>query len=248
MKIQLRWQLMVALGLVLLTIFLLYIHFLVFGDPDQTFAFLGTKIVFIPLQVLFITLVVQQLLVRHERMVIFRKMNMLVGTFFSEIGHDLLEQLNSAHQLTAEEKRLYKIDKQWGNQDFDRAIKSMEKIDLKLQVSSDVLQKLHNYLHPKRQFLLMLLGNPNLLEHEPFSDLLWAVFHLLEELSRRGEFHNLPRSDLEHLAGDAQRVYNRLVVEWIRYMKNLKQDYPYLFSLEMRINPFDEDRSVVVAE
>ena len=63
MKIQLRWQLMLALGLVLLTNFLLYIHFFVFGDPEQTLAFLGTKIVFLPLQVLFITLVVQQLLV-----------------------------------------------------------------------------------------------------------------------------------------------------------------------------------------
>jgi len=70
---------------------------------------------------------------------------------------------------------------------------------------------------------------------------------ILEEMSRRGEFYNLPSSDLDHLSGDAQRVYNWLVVEWIRYMKNLKQDYPYLFSLEMRINPFDEDRSIVVS-
>jgi len=31
--------------------------------------------------------------------------------------------------------------------------------------------------------LLGLLGNPNLLEHDSFTDLLWAVFHLMEELS-----------------------------------------------------------------
>ena len=247
MKIQMRWQLMLALGLVLLTVVLLYIHIFVFGEPGQTLAFLGTKIAFIPLQVLFITLVVQQLLTRHERRVIAKKMNMLVGTFFSEIGHELLEQLNDLHQFTYQEKQLFKINKNWTNQDFDRAIKAMTNINPNFQVSSVVLEKLHLRLHPQRQFLLMLLGNPNLLEHEPLSDMLWAVFHLLEELERRDDLHDLPKSDIDHLAGDTQRVYNRLVVEWIRYMKNLKQDYPYLFSLEMRINPFDENRSVIVS-
>lgn len=247
MKIKIRWQIVLAIGLVILTVVFHYIHFFVFGHPKQTLSFLGKKIAFIPLEVLFITLVVHQLLSRHERMVIVRKMNMLVGTFFSEIGHDLLEQFNSVHQLTNEEKQRFKIDKEWTNYDFDRAIKSMTNIEPHLQVTSEVLERLHLYLHPKRQFLLMLLGNPNLLEHEPFSDMLWAVFHLLEELNRRDDFRNLPKSDLDHLAGDSRRVYNRLVMEWIRYMKNLKQDYPYLFSLEMRINPFDDNRSVVVS-
>lgn len=179
----------------------------------------------------FITLVVHQLLSRHERMVIVRKMNMLVGTFFSDIGHDLLEQFNSVHQLKLEEKQRFKIDKEWTNQDFDRAIQSMMNIETQLQITSEEIERLHLYLHPKRQFLLMLLGNPSLLEHEPFSDMLWAIFHLLEELDHRDDFHNLSKSDLDHLAGDSVRVYSKLVMERIRYMKSLKQDHSYLFSL-----------------
>jgi hypothetical protein len=56
----------------------------------------------------------------------------------------------------------------------------------------------------------------------------------------------LPDTDRQHLAGDVKRVYNLLVHEWLNYMQHLKDNYPYLFSLAMRINPFDQDASVIV--
>jgi len=39
-----------------------------------------------------------------------------------------------------------------------------------------------------------------------------------------------------------------LMLEWITYMEYLKIHYPYLFSLAMRKNPFDESASVVVKQ
>ena len=53
-------------------------------------------------------------------------------------------------------------------------------------------------------------------------------------------------SDYTHLAGDMKRVFTLLVYEWLAYMKHLKDNYPYLFSLAMRTNPFDETASPVV--
>jgi len=35
-------------------------------------------------------------------------------------------------------------------------------------------------------------------------------------------------------------------VQWLAYMKHLKKEYPYLFSLAVRTNPFDPDVSVAV--
>jgi hypothetical protein len=246
MKLRFRWQVMLGAGLAVLACALYFLHYFLFGQADQTLSYIGKRIAFLPLEVLFITLVVHQLLTRHNRGIIVRKMNMLVGTFFSEMGNELLEQLNTVHQLDDRDKQRFKIGKEWSNQDFENAIQAVTHIEPHLQIDSNVLENLRQLLQPRRQFLLMLLGNPNLLEHEPFSDMLWAVFHLLDELSRRDDLYRLPASDVRHLAWDARRVYNKLVVEWIRYMKHLKQDYPYLFSLEMRINPFDEQRSVLV--
>jgi len=56
----------------------------------------------------------------------------------------------------------------------------------------------------------------------------------------------LPDTDYEHLAGDIKRSYILLVHQWLDYMKHLKDNYPYLFSLAMRVNPFDQDESPIV--
>lgn len=98
----------------------------------------------------------------------------------------------------------------------------------------------------KRDFLLQLLANPTMLEHETFTDLLRAVLHLTEELLHREDFKKLPDSDSEHLEGDIKRAYGLLVKEWLECMKYLKNSYPYLFSLAMRTNPFDSEASVSV--
>jgi hypothetical protein len=105
---------------------------------------------------------------------------------------------------------------------------------------------LKNFLLEKRQFLLNLLENPNLLEHESFTNLLWAVFHLTEELAHRKDLDKLPDKDYEHLAGDIKRAYSSLIIEWLAYMKHLKTAYPYLFSLAVRTNPFDAQACVEV--
>jgi hypothetical protein len=110
-------------------------------------------------------------------------------------------------------------------------------------VDLDGLQK---FLAEKIDFLLRLLENPMLLEHESFTDLLWAVFHLTEELGARGKLQALPQSDYEHLAGDMKRIYGLLVYEWLNYMEHLKSNFPYLFSLAMRTNPFDQEASPIV--
>jgi len=72
--------------------------------------------------------------------------------------------------------------------------------------------------------LLGLLENPDLLERELFPELLWAVFHPAEELSHRTTIEGLPDTDYEHF----------------------KSDYPYLFSLAVRTNPFDPNALVKV--
>jgi len=98
----------------------------------------------------------------------------------------------------------------------------------------------------KRGFLLAMMENPNLMEHERFTELLRSVFHLAEELKFRNALENLPREDIGHLARDIDRAYAMLVREWVAYMRHLKNNFPYFFSLAMRTNPFDRKASVVL--
>ena len=53
-------------------------------------------------------------------------------------------------------------------------------------------------------------------------------------------------NDRKHLEGDIARVYKLLVFEWLSYMRYLKNNYGYLLSLAMRVNPFDPESTAVV--
>jgi hypothetical protein len=110
------------------------------------------------------------------------------------------------------------------------------------------LEELHITLSQYKGFMLTLLENPQLFEHDRFTDLLHAVFHLSEELNARERLTDLPTTDYHHLSGDLTRVYSQLVIEWLEYMQHLKKKYPYLFSLSMRMNPFITNASAIIRE
>jgi hypothetical protein len=116
-----------------------------------------------------------------------------------------------------------------------------------MKFDKDALSGLRELLVNKRSFLLRLLENPNLLEHERFTDLLRAVFHLTEELTFRGDkLEDLPESDYDHLVGDLKRAYSQITVEWIVYTTHLKESYPFLYSLAARVNPMNPQASPIV--
>ncbi|GAG28220.1 unnamed protein product, partial [marine sediment metagenome] len=108
------------------------------------------------------------------------------------------------------------------------------------------LARLKELLASRRNLLVLLLTNPNLLEHESFTDLLWSIFHLMEELSARESLDDLPPEDRAHLAGDAKRVYGHLAAEWLRYARHLQAAYPYIFSILVRTHPLQDSPSPVV--
>lgn len=90
----------------------------------------------------------------------------------------------------------------------------------------------------KKSHLLRLFENANLMEQDRFTGMLWAVYHVYDELRSRETLSNLPASDITHLNLDIQRAFQILLIEWIESMRILKKKYPYLYSLAVRKCPF----------
>jgi hypothetical protein len=246
MKRFFNWQIILALILVLLSAIFYFIHYLIFRDLRHIFLYLIGDIAFLFIYVLIVMLVLQRLLVYREKQSIRKKLNMVIGTFFSEVGTELLKKLSRFDPLSADIGRQLVITKDWSDKDFMKIAGSIHRRQSDIDSKKESLDDAKNFLVSKRPFLLTLLENPNLLEHESFTDLLWAVFHLTDELAHRTDLRKLPDSDYEHLSGDIKRAYHQLLVQWLDYMKHLKHDYPYLFSLAMRTNPFDANASIEV--
>ena len=224
-----------------------FAHYRTFQDPHHIFIYMLGDLAFLPLEVFIVVIVIERILAYREKQALLSKLNMVVGAFFSEVGNRLIADLICSLENREETFQCLAVRQDWTAGDFKKAALCAHNIKVNADCSGVDLAALRTFLTQKREFLLRLLENPNLLEHERFADLMWAVFHLAEELEARPSIQNLPESDREHLAGDIQRVYGQLVAEWIRYLEHPKSKYPYLFSLVLRTHPFQAHPSPVVA-
>lgn len=237
-----------AIGLVLLSAFVYYLHFLIFRDPHHIFIYLVGDIAFVFIEVLLVSLILHRVLEHREKKKRMEKLNMVIGGFFSETGSRLLQIFADLDPDSEKLQQKLKECQGSAEQELESVSQWMESHDFSIQKENVDWESIRKFLSGKREFLLGLMQNPNLLEHESFTDVLWAVFHFLEELEEREDLQNLPEEDYEHLQGDLVRVYERLAWQWLQYMGHLRESYPYLFSLALRTNPFKAKASAVIRE
>jgi hypothetical protein len=182
----------------------------------------------------------------RERAHRIEKLNMIIGVFYSEVGTKLLKKFSTIDPGVQEIRSALIVSNNWSDEDFLKATTLLKAHAFRLDSRVLSLEELHVFLSENKRLMLTLLENPQLFEHDSFTNLIHAVFHLSEELIARGEFGDLPQSDYDHISVDMTRVYSQLVIEWLVYMQHLKKQYPYLFSLAMRTNPFDSNASPIV--
>lgn len=241
-----KWQIIFGISLIALSAILYSSQIFIFKRPQDTFFYILQDLAFVPISVLIVTLILDQLLRIREKRAMLKKMNMVIGAFFSEVGTRLLKSFHDFDVRYDKTRENLIVTNEWSEREFSTVKNSLKVYDYKIESQKGDLEDLKSFLIKKRDFLLGLLENPNLLEHESFTDLLWAVFHLTEELACRADVKQLSVTDYAHLSGDIKRAYVLLISEWLAYMKHLKDVYPYLFSLAVRTNPFDPNASVEV--
>jgi hypothetical protein len=225
--------------------YMLQIH--IFHDEHNTFFYMLQDLAFVPVNVLLVTLVLDRFLKWREKQNLLNKMNMVIGVFFNDLGTELIGIMGAFIPEIDKVNKGLLISLEWKDRDFHEAGRNFRiRYDQFILEGRDFIM-LKDFLEKKKNGLLAMLANPNLLEHDTFTNLLWAVFHLADELDHRTDFTALPKTDLDHLRGDMVRAYTLIVSEWAAYMRHLKSDYPYIFSIAVRTNPFNPDADITVS-
>jgi len=245
---HLDWRYKLTLVLVAASLAIYGLNYLIFRDVGSMMRLFFGQLGFLPLSIIVVTLVINQLLATRAQQARLHKMNMVIGAFFSEVGVALLKRCLAFDPQRRQLWEAFASITQWTREDFHRAADILAAHPYPVDPRGGDLADLRLFLITKRDFLLRLLENPILLEHEAFTNLLWAVCHLGEELGYRREVSRIPPADLEHLAGDLQRAYRLLAAEWLAYLGYLKRAYPHLFSLAARINPLNPRARVEIQE
>jgi hypothetical protein len=239
-------MIILAVALIVSSLVLYTFHFLMFSDMHHILIYGLGELAFLPIEVLLVTLVIDRLLEASEKRAMLNKLNMVIGTFFSEVGTEFIRRVSALDLNFGKIRRNLIVMPEWTDKTFAATKASLDGYEYHIRADSKGLIELKQFLVGKRDFLLRLLENPNLLEHESFSELLWSVFHLTEELDARQDLTKQSEADTEHLVVDIKRAYIATLREWLDYMRHLKRSYPYLFSLAVRTNPFDPDAQVEI--
>jgi len=188
------------------------------------------------------------ILSKEEKRMRLEKLNMVIGSFYSEAGTELLRYFVEHDKSVDMIRTALVITSDWTKDQYAAAGQHVKDHEFLTDIEMIDLENLRTVLHEKGGLFLRLLENPSILDHETFTDLVRAFLHLKEELQYRDSLSGLPQTDLGHLSGDLNRAYRLLVLQWVDHMKYLNDNYPYLFSLAARTNPFDRTSSVIIHE
>ena len=251
MSERMSWKVKFSILMVILIIIIYGSNYLVLGDAEHIISYIWTHLGFIPVDILIVAFLLDEIIEKKEKEAMLEKLDMLMSTFFSEVGNELISQLSAANKYKASTENLKSI-KNWEDKDYENKLNELKNsqvdfsADIALENREEFLENLRSLLSSKREFIINLINNPNLLEKEEFTGLINAILHLDEELEHRTDLALVNDTDFGHLNGDMNRVYNKLVYEWVYYLRYLNKHYPYMIALIIRTNPFDEDAEVYV--
>ena len=250
---KLSWKVKFSILMIILIIVIYGSNYLVLGDGEHIISYIWTHLGFIPVDILLVAFLLDEIIERKEKEAMLEKLDMLMSTFFSEVGNELISQLSAVNKYKANTENLKSI-KNWTEEDFDNKLTELKSTttdfsaDISPEQREEFLENLRTLLAGKKEFIINLINNPNLLEKEEFTGLINAILHLDEELEHRSDLALVNDADFGHLNGDMQRVYEKLVYEWVYYLKYLYKHYTYMIALIIRTNPFDETADVYVKD
>ena len=234
-----HYYILFAIILTIVSAALYIFDYFLFNDARNLFFYTVMDLAFMPLQILLVTVVFDRVLEFREKKSILKKLNMVIGVFFSEVGTDILKVFINQDKNAENLREISIISSNWKSKNFTNLLKTIEPFSFENEFPAPNLIELKELICSKREFILKIMENPILIEHELFSELLLALMHLDSELTYRKDLANLKPNDADHIFHDISRTYKLFYQSWVRYMEHLKSEYPYMFSLSVRTNPFN---------
>lgn len=111
------------------------LHYAIFRDSHHIFIYLLGDIAFVPIEVLLVTLIIHRLLSAREKRDMLKKLNMVVGVFFSEVGTALLKSLSAFDSQSDKIGVRLIVAGNWSEQEFSVVEKYIKNYDCKIEIN-----------------------------------------------------------------------------------------------------------------
>ena len=235
-KREYREKAFIGLGLIVLTVIFYFTHYFFFRDIHYLTSYFLLHLSFLPIHALALGLILEGLMSLHESRNRRKKMSMLLGIFFRQVGVDLLIMMSYLIKDRPAFDKMVMVQPDWGRKEFKTSTNMLQKSKLWIKPDRNALASIMAILKEREEIITTMTRNPHLLEFLNLSRALMSLFHLIEEAHFRPKVEDLPEHELDHLANDLGKALKNLSILWLEYLQHLKTNHPILFTHQTGIH------------
>ncbi len=218
---------------------LLYaIHYLIFRDLHHLAIFGLHELAFVPLEVILVTLGLDQLVEKTHREEARSKVSIIETLYFNESGSTMLRYLTSFDPDAARLRELLQVTQDWRSSDFRQAIRQLKSYPFLLDLERIDFFGLHYHLSQRHEYYRSMLENPALTQSEAFTEMIMKIYLLWEELDGRTNLYQLPEKDRSYLAELLHEIYRELTEYWLDNVYNHSIHNRFRLHRAIESNPF----------
>lgn len=213
-------------------------HYIIFGEIRATISGLILSLAYVPIGVIFNVLILDRIFKKSNEIRLERRINIIIGSFFHEIGNDLINYIVAGDENIDLLRYLCDATIDWNDKNFKELAEIIKEYECKIEIDKIDLESLKVILGSKEDFILDLIINSNLDEYEGFGEMLMRILHVRDEFDSLFIDGSINQQDKLHMTIDICKAYKSLLVFRVDYIKNLKEYYPLMFVKLMKNSPF----------
>jgi len=217
---------------------LYFLNYLLYGDAHHLLQLFTEELAFMPVYVFITAVFAERMLSRSEKAEMSRRTNALVGTFYNEIGYDMLIMLIKFDSNFEKLRSRISIDNDWDSSKAKAIHKLVETHRYGAPEGKEDIRKIGELLSSRKDFMLIMMSNASLLEKDEFSELLLSVNHIHEALKTIDDISRISDELVDHFHDDIEKAYRCLLGVLVSYLYFIKKEDPYLYMLAVKKNPF----------
>ncbi len=210
-----------------LSICIYILQILLFKEPRTTAFYIFQDMAFLPFTIAIATIAVGEYMSEKEKRERLEKIRMLTSTFFSEMGAKLLFTMYQSCESNVSLEEWLEDE----SVSFEDLKERIRPCSFHIQMSEELYNEVCTTIMDKQTGLLVISANPLLLEHEDFTNMLWGIFHLMDEFRLRGEYHQLSKSDISHFESDFSNLFHDILINWVSNVEYMKAEYPNYYNV-----------------
>ena len=201
----------------------------IFHEERTTAFYILQDLAFMPVTIAIATLAVGEIINDREKKDRLEKTRMLTSSFFTGMGaylmHEILGMTNAdafIHEVVRSGADLP------GTEEETR--KRIQEAKLAVHIDAAGYTKARQIITANQTNILVIASNPLIIEHECFTEMLWGVFHLMDEFRLRGTWDDLSKEDIYHFNQDFEEVLRLMLMNWVGNERYLKETDPACYA------------------